>query len=99
MQVTVTIKSKKHEFPAGTVAGDWRVVAIHGDNPDDVAAEFVGPDPTAAFDLPEGPYHFRAQRLDADGNGIGPTMSTERVSVTADRVSIDAPVEVNAKVG
>ncbi|MBO0715961.1 MAG: hypothetical protein J2P55_01320 [Rhizobiales bacterium] len=99
MQVTVTISHKKHEFPAGTTAGDWRVIAIRADKPDEVAAEFTGPDPRAAFDLPDGDYHFRAQRLDAEGHAIGPIAATEQITVSADRVSISAPVAVDAKVG
>jgi hypothetical protein len=99
MKVTVDIATENQDFPAGTVAGDWRVVAISGDDPDAIAAELVDKNPKVTFDLADGEYHFRAQRLDAEGNAIGPTRKTPTVIVGSGLVPVDVPLTLDVKVG
>lgn len=89
MQVSVTINTVEQKFPAGTVGGNWNIEVSPADDPGSIINEYVGPNPNTTFDLTEGEaVLFRASRLDAADNIIGPLV-TAQYTVGEELVPVD----------
>ncbi len=72
-----SIKTEQGKFEAGTVGGDWQwtLVAL-GAGIGAPETSWTTADSNSYQEVDEGEYKIAAQRLDADGNPLGPVSST-----------------------
>lgn len=77
---------EKQRFAPGVVGGAWNFVAMRSG--DEFPVQQVEAVPQSVFDLPPGAYVFTGQRMDVNGNPLGPLRSAE-FTVPEDGVDID----------
>lgn len=91
--VTFTIATQPQQFPAGTVAGNWRyeVLDTTGAN---VLYTWEVTATTLQESLPDGDYQIRVSRLDGNGLVLA-QLNSKPFTVTAPQpVTIDVPFDV-----
>ena len=74
MNINVIIPTVSQEFPANTIGGNWLVNLFDAANTLLANVQSSGPTVTVtlATDLPDGAYTLTGQRLDGNGNPLGP---------------------------
>jgi hypothetical protein len=88
--ITVTLVTAAQDFPAGTVAGGFRVSLAGSAN----TVSFDSPDTAFVFDgVDPGDYTLTAALIDSSGSVLG-TSVTQSVTVEPGVVSLQVPVDM-----